>query len=123
MAGVKTFKVKRKFKGVKDLYGYLLKDSDVVEHVIGMQIQEPLNQKTFCIVGQEKVTERQVLFYASRQNFPESLGELIIFASAYDVDVVVFFLQKVDNNYLMPLKWLQKICTADYEFIAVQAEF
>lgn len=123
MAEIKTFKIEQKFKGAEELYRYLLKHVDFIGQVTGMQVQEPLKQRTFCIVGREKITERQILFYASKQNFPESLGELIVFASAYDIDIVVFFLPNIGNNYLMPLNWLQKICTADYEFIAIQAEF
>lgn len=123
MDKVKTFKIKQRFKGVEELYSYLLKHADFIGQSVGIQVQKPLHQKTFCIIGKEKITERQILFYASKQNFPESLGELIVFASAFDIDIVVFFLPNISNNYLMPLNWLQKICTADYEIIVMQAGF
>ena len=120
---VKTTKLNQKFNGTEDLYRYLLKNVDKIEQIIGINIQKPLKLKNFCIVGHEKITERTILFYASNQDFPESLGELIVFAGAYNADIVVFFLQNTSENYLIPLNWLQKICTEDNEFIVVQAKF
>ena len=123
MTEVKTFKIEQRFNGTEDLYNYLFKNFKFIGESIGIQIQKPLKDKPFCIIGKEKFTERKILFYASKQDFPESLGELIVFAGAFDVDIIVFFLPKTNKNYLMPLNWLQKICAKDFEIIVGQAEF
>lgn len=123
MTEVKTFKLERKFDGLEELYKYLLKNVKLLEKATGLQIQKTLKIRPFCITAKEKITERQILFFASKQDFPESLGELIVFAGAYEADIVIFLLQKTGKNYLMPMNWLQKICAADYEFYVGQVEF
>ncbi len=123
MAEVKTFKIEQKFEGPEDLYKYLLKNVDFIGKSIGIQIQKPVKAKPFCIVGREKITERNILFFASKQDFPESLGGLIVFAGAFDVDIVIFFMQKVNNSHLESLRWLQKICNNDTQFIVGEIDF
>lgn len=88
-----------------------------------MEIQKPLKDRPFCITAKEKITERQIVIFASEREFPESLGELIVFAGAYEADILIYILQKTSENYLMPLNWLQKALAADYEFIVGQVDF
>jgi hypothetical protein len=123
MTEVKTFKIEQKFGGTEDLYRYLIKNVEFVGESIGVQIQKPLKDRPFCLTGKEKITERNILFFASKSEFPESLGELIILAGAFDVDIIVFFLPKTTKTYLESLNWLQKICNADVEFIVGEIEF
>jgi hypothetical protein len=147
MTEVKTFKVEQKFKGTEDLYNYLLKNVNFIGESIGIKIQKPLKDRPFCITGKEKriasrglqgglclpesrlmrankqSTERKILFYASKQEFPESLGELIILAGAFDVDIIVFFLPETSVTHLEPLNWLQKICNKDTQFIVGEVDF
>lgn len=123
MTKVKTFKIEQKFSGTEDLYKYLIKNIKFVGQSIGVQIQKPLKDRPFCLTGKEKITERNILFFASKSEFPESLGELIVLADAFDVDLIVFFLPKTSKTYLEALNWLQKIFNADTEFIVGEGIF
>ena len=123
MTEIKTFKVKQTFNGTEELYKYLIKNVEFVGKSIGLQVQKPLKDRPFCITGKEKITERQILFFASKSEFHEQIGELIISAATFDVDIVVFFTHKVNKAYLEPLNWLQKICNVDTEIIICEAEF
>ena len=123
MAEVKTFKIEQKFSGTEYLYRYLLKNVEFIGESIGVQIQKPLKDRPFCLTGREKITERNILFFASKSEFPEGLGELIVLAGAFDVDIIVFFLPKTSKTYLESLNWLQKICTTDTEFIIGEVNF
>ncbi len=117
------FKIEEKFNSTEDLYKYLLKNIDFIGKSIGVQIQEPLKDNPFCITGKEKITERNILFFASKSEFPESLGELIALASAFDVDIIVYLLPKVNVTRLESLNWLQKICNEDTQFIVGEVDF
>ncbi|MFA6989622.1 MAG: hypothetical protein WC197_06090 [Candidatus Gastranaerophilaceae bacterium] len=55
MTEVKTFKIEQKFDGIDDLYKYLLKNVNFIGETIGIQIQKPLKDKPFCIIGKEKL--------------------------------------------------------------------
>lgn len=123
MTEVKTFKIKQKFNGTEDLYRYLLKNVEFIGESIGIQIQKPLKDRPFCITGKEKITERNILFFASKSEFPESLGELITLAGAFDVDIIVFFMSKASRTYIEPISWLQKICNDDTEIIVGESTF
>lgn len=123
MTEVKTFKIEQSFNGVEDLYRHLVKNVEFIEEAIEVQIQKPLKDKPFCLMSKEKITERNILFYASKSEFTESLGELIILAGAFDVDIIVFFLQKASKTHIEPLNWLQKICNDDTEFILGEVNF
>lgn len=123
MSEIKTFKLEREFSGTEALYRYLIKDIEFIGESIGIQIDKPLRNKPFCIVGCEKVTERNILFFASKSDFPENLGELIVLAGAFDIDIIVFFMRKVNRAHLESLNWLQKICNEDTEFIACEVKF
>ena len=117
MTEVKTFKIEQKFNGKEDLYRYLLKNIEFIGQSIGIQIQKPLKDQPFCLTGKEKITERNILFFASKDDYSEALGELIVLAGAFDVDIIVFFLPKTTKTYLESLNWLQRICNDDTEFI------
>ena len=123
MSEVKMFKIEEKFNGTEELYNYLLKNIKFVGNSIGVQIQEPLKDNPFCITGKEKITERNILFFASKSEFPENLGELIALAGAFDVDIIVYFLPKVNVTQLESLNWLQKICNDDTQFIVSEVDF
>ena len=123
MTEVKTFKIKQKFTGTEDLYNYLLKNVNFIGESIGVKIQKPLKDIPFCITGKEKITERNILFFASKNDFLESLGELIILAGTFDVEIIIFFLSKTSKTYFESLNWLQKICNADTQFIVGEVDF
>ena len=123
MTEVKTFKIEQKFNGTEDLYNYLLKNVNFIGESIGVKIQKPLKDIPFCITGKEKITERNILFFASKNDFLESLGELIVLAGTFDVNVIVFFMPKISVTYMDPLNWLQKICNEDTQFIVGEVKF
>lgn len=123
MSEVKMFKIDEKFSGTKELYKYLLKNIDFIGQAIGVQIQEPLKDNPFCITGKEKITERNILFFATKSEFPDNLGELIVLAGTFDVDIIVYFLPKVNVTQLESLNWLQKICNDDTQFIVSEVDF
>ena len=123
MTEVKTFKIEQKFSGTEDLYGYLIKNIEFIGKSIGVQIQKPLKDRPFCLTGKEKITERNIIFLASKSEFSESLGELIVLAGAFDVDIIVFFLSKTTKTNLESLNWLQKISNAYTEFIVGEVNF
>lgn len=123
MTEVKTFKIEPKFNGTEDLYRYLIKNVEFIGKSTGIQIQKPLKDIPFCITGEEKITERNILFFASKDEYPEALGELIILAGTFDIDIVVFLMPKLNITRLESLNWLQKICNADTEFIVGEVTF
>ena len=123
MTEVKAFKIEQKFSGTEALYHYLLKNVEFIGESIGVQIQKPLKDRPFCLTGKEKITERNILFFASKDEYPEALGELIILAGTFDVDIIVFFLPKTSKTYLESINWLQRICNADTEFIVGEVNF
>lgn len=123
MTEVKRFKIEQKFSGTKDLYRYIIKNVKFIGESIGIKIQKPLKDIPFCITGKEKITERNILFFASKEEFPEALGELIILAGTFYVDIIVFLMPKINITRLKSLNWLQKICNADTEFIVGEVEF
>lgn len=124
MNEVKMFKIEEKFSGTEDLYRYLLKNVEFIGKSIGIQIQKPLKGNPFCITGKEKITERNILFFASKSEFPESLGELIALAGAFEIDIIVYFVQKeCGRTHMETLNWLQKICNDDTQFIVSEADF
>lgn len=123
MTEVKTFKIEEKFRSVEELYGYLLKNVKLLEQVTEIKIQKPLKFKNFCIIAKEKITERNILIYASKSEFHEGLGELIISAGTFDADIIIFLIPKIIKAHLEPLNWLNKICAEDYQIIVGQVKF
>lgn len=123
MTEVKTFKIEQKFSGTEDLYRYIIKNVKFIGESIGIKIQKPLKDIPFCITGKEKITERNILFFASKDDYPEALGELIILAGTFDVDIIVFLMPKVNVTRLESLNWLQKICNTDTQFIVGEVNF
>jgi hypothetical protein len=123
MTEVKIFKIEQKFGGTEDLYKHLLKNVKLIGEVIGIQIQKPIKAKPFCIVGREKITERNVLFFASKSGFTGNLGELITLASVFEADIIVFFIKDAHKNYLGCVNWLQSISNEDTQFIVGEVSF
>jgi len=123
MTEVKTFKIEQKFDGTDDLYNYLIKNVNFIGESIGIQIQKPLKDRPFCLTGKEKITERSILFFASKSELPESLGELIVLAGVFNIDIIICFMPKFSKAYLEPFSWLQSISNADTEFIVIEAFF
>ena len=120
---VKVIKLEQKFNGTEDLYRYLLKNVEVIEQITNIQIQKPLKDRPFCITGKEKITERNIVFFASKSEFHESLGELLICAGTFGADIIVFFIPKIGKAHLEPLNWLQKSCNDDTEFIICEVSY
>lgn len=80
-----------------------------------------MRERPYCITGFEAVTERKILFYASENTMPENIGEMIVLAGAFQVDVVVFIVEKINPTILEPMNWLNNICHADVKFILGEA--
>lgn len=116
MTEVKTLKIDQKFNGTEDLYRYLLKNTEFIGDSIGIQIQKPLKSKLHCVIGNEKITERNILFFATKSEFTESLGELITLASVFDANIIIFFIKNARINYFRCVNWLQNICNDDTQF-------
>lgn len=123
MTELKTFKIEQKFSSTKALYNYLFNNIEFIEEKTGIKIQKPLKARPFCLTGHEEITERNILFFAPKSELPECLGELIVLAGAFDVDIIVFFMQKVNCAHFESLNWLQSICNDDTQFIAGEADF
>ncbi len=123
MTEIKMFKIEQKFSGTEDLYKYLINNVEFIGQSIGIQIQKPLKDLPFCIIGREKITEKNILFYASMGEFIDNLGEIILLGSQFGIYTVVIFSAKFEMSHLESIKWLQEISTDDYEFIACQVEF
>lgn len=123
MTEVKTFKIEQKFNGIEDLYKWIQKNAGPIEKLTDLQIQIPVRNRILCLTAKEKITERQILFYVSKGEFPQGIGELIISAGTFDVDIVVFLIPKLTKTNIEPLNWLHKICAADYQFIIGEVEF
>ncbi len=123
MSELKTFKLGEKFNGVEDLYNYLRKNVATIEKLTGIRIQKPLKERPYCITAKEKITERQILLFASKSEFPESLGELILLAGAFKADVLFFFIPKITPAKLEPIIWLHKNFDDDTQIILGEAGF
>lgn len=123
MQEVKTFKLEQKFNGAEDLYNYLIKNVKFIGKSIGIQIQKPLKNQPFCITGREKITERNILFFASKSQFPDNIGELIVLAGVFEVEIIVLFMNEINKNYIGGINWLQSICNEDTQFIVGEVSF
>ena len=123
MAEVKTFTIVEKFKGTEGLYRYLNKNSDLFGRAVGISIQKPLRARRGCLIAQERITGRNILFYASKSEITKSLGELIVIAGKLNTHILVFFMPSLDAKIIESLDWLKNICMNDYNIVAVKAEF
>lgn len=123
MTELKPFKIEQEFKCVKDLYGYLFKNVDLLTELTGIQIQKPLKKQPFCLTGKELITERKILFFATKSDIPEDLGELLTLAGVLKPDIVVFFLNKATVIYNDTFQWLQSICNVDAQFMVAEVTF
>lgn len=123
MTEIQTFKMKEKFGDIDELYEYLMKNTDFAGKYCGIRVEKPLKERPFCITGMETVTERKILFYAVRESSPENIGELIVLASAFNADIVVFLVSKINVTLLDPMNWLHSICNEDVKFILGEVDY
>jgi len=123
MSELKTFKLEQKFNEIEDLYKYLQKNVTTIEKLTGIRIQKPLKVRPYCLTAKEKITERQILFFASKSEFPESLGELILLAGAFKADVLIFFVPKITPAKLEPITWLHKNFDDDTQIILGEVDY
>lgn len=123
MTEVKTFKIGQRFNGKEGLYRYLFENVKSLEEMTNLKIQNPLKARMHCVVGQEKITERNILFFASKSEFTQNLGELITLASVFEADIIIFFVNNANQNYLLCLNWLNRICNEDTQFIVGETSF
>lgn len=105
------------------MYNYLVENIDFIDEYCGIKIQKPLKTEMFCLTGHEKITERNILFFVSESEFPDNIGELIVIAGVFKVDIIIFFMKDIDENYIGGINWLQSICNADTQFIVGEAKF
>ncbi|MDD3437579.1 MAG: hypothetical protein PHC64_10550 [Candidatus Gastranaerophilales bacterium] len=118
MTILKTFKIAQEFSSVANLYEHLAQNIERISDLIEIKIQEnSLQEEMFCLVGKEQVTEKNILFFASKKDFPNNLGELIFFAGMFEIDIVVFLATEPTKACLTSFRWLQSICNPDTEFI------
>jgi hypothetical protein len=115
MIELKTFEFGQEFEGIEELYQFLIKNIDFIENKIGVRIgEEGLAARPFCITGKENITERQILFYASENTLPENIGELIVLAAAFNGDILVFIVNKINPTILEPIEWLKNAFHENY---------
>ena len=124
MSEIKAFEIKQKFNSAEEFYNYLLKNIKFSGKSTGIKIGASVEDKPFCIVGKEKNTERNILFFASKSKFPECLEELIAVSEAFDFDTIVFFAPKTNSeNHIKTLKWLENICNSDKQLVIKDVYF
>ncbi len=123
MTDIQTFKIEQKFKNIDELYEFILKNVDFIDEYCGIKIEKPLKEKPFCITGIELITEKKILFYATKKTLPENIGELIVLAGAFEADIVVFLASRISVTLLEPMNWLNNICNEDTKFILGEVNF
>ena len=120
---LKTFQFEQEFNSIDELYRFLMNNIDFVENKVGIRIgEEGLIARPFCITGKEAVTERQILFYASENSLPENIGEMIVLAGAFQADIIVFIVNKINPTILEPVTWLASVLDEDTEVILAEAK-
>jgi len=120
---LKTFEFEQEFKGIDELYQFLIENIDFIEDKIGIRIgEEGLKERPFCITGKENITERQILFYASENTLPENIGEMILLADAFKADIIVFIVEKINPTILSPMNWFASVLNDDTELILAEAK-
>lgn len=123
MTEIKTFRLEGKFNSVQELYTHLQKNINTLENLTGIKIQKPLKERLYCLTAKEKITERQILIFASEETAPENIGELIILAGAFKADILIFFVKKISPAILEPFNWLHQTCHQDTQIILGEAIF
>lgn len=84
---------------------------------------EQVNQKTRLTRATKKITERNILFFATKNDIPADLGELLTLAGSLEPDIIVFLLNKASIIYIDSINWLQNICNEDTQFIVGEVQF
>lgn len=123
MKELKTIKFEQEFESIDELYQFLIENIDFIENKIGIRIgEEGLKERPFCITGKENITERQILFYASENTLPENIGEMIVLSGAFDTDIIVFIIDKINPTILEPIEWLKNAFNGDMELILAETK-
>ncbi len=121
--GLKTFKIEQKFGSIDELYGFLIENVNFIEEKARIKIgKEGLKEQPYCVTGFEAVTERKILFYDSPNTMPENIGELIVLAGAFQADIIVFIVEKINPTILEPMNWLKNALNSDTEVILAEAK-
>lgn len=88
-----------------------------------------INKKSFKkgyinTLAKEKGSGRNILFYISKEKtfIPKEIGDLLILASAYDVDIVVYFGLEIHTACTQAFKWLQKISKENVSFLLIKTK-
>ena len=84
----------QQFRGTGDLYRYLMRNIKFIGQIMSIRIQKPMKSRPFFVIGREKITEKNILFFASKSEFPENMGELISVADSFEIEVIVFFIER-----------------------------
>lgn len=73
-------------------------------------------------LAREKGTGRVILFYISTEKSTDikQLTNLLILASAYDVQIVVLFVLEYSKTAWQIFKWLQKISKENITFLLIK---
>ena len=120
---LKTFKFEQEFKSIDEFYRFMMNNIDFVENKVGIRIgEEGLIARPFCITGKEAVTERQILFYGSENTLPENIGEMIVLAGAFQANIIVFIVNKINPTILEPVTWFASVLNEDTEVILAEAK-
>ena len=123
MTDIKTFRIPKQFKGTDDLYRYLMRNVKFIGQLMSIRIQKPMKSRPFFVIGREKITEKNILFFASKSEFPENMNELISVADSFGVEVIVFFIEKSKKAHLESLDWLQRICNEGTPVVVGEVDF
>jgi hypothetical protein len=123
MADIKIFKIKQKFNGVQELYDYVMKNYKKISELSEIDMQKPRQKNPYFLSSYEMITERKVLIFASKSEFIESLGELILLAGAFNPEILIFFAEDLSLNHFDAFNWLHNICSNEITIIAAEAKF
>ena len=124
MNKIKIFEVEQKFSGTEDFYTFLLKNIKFIGKSMGIKIGKSLKDKPFCVIGKEKFTERNILFFASKSSFQESLEELITLSEEFKADIIMCFISKASSKiHIETFSWFEKLCNSDTQFILRKVDF
>ncbi len=62
------------------------------------------------------------MFYASENTMPENIGELIVLAGAFQADIIIFIVKKINPTILEPITWFSGVLNADTELILAEVK-
>jgi hypothetical protein len=76
-------------------------------------------------LAKEKGSGRTILFHKVQCNIfePKVIGDLLILASAYDAEIIVFFVENISIGFEQVFNWLQKISKENICFLVIKLPF